>query len=292
MNVYADIRCLQDARFAFRGVGIHASTLLAAAKEYLPKGTNVIGLVSPEIGRLDSSFLSTFDSIESAFAPRMPSEPAAFLQMSPMTHDPTRAARLIGRSSIFSASVIYDFIPYDMPERYLADAKSAQDYKLQLAWLPSYDCFFPISQYSARRLKNICSISDDRITTTGVALRPDFESTLQGPDAMLRTVLRPSFPNRYVVCVAGADRRKNVEVLLDAHAKLPPEHNSTHVVIVGSYGESHIAQLIDHYESQGGLSRKLHFLHGVSDAELKSIYAGAVAAVCCSEIEGFSIPVI
>ena len=292
MNVYADIRCLQDARFAFRGVGIHASTLLAAAKEYLPKGTNLIGLVSPEIGRLDSSFVSIFDSIESVFAPRMPSEPAAFLQMSPMTHDPTRAARLIGRSSIFSASVIYDFIPYDMPERYLADAKNAQDYKLQLAWLPSYDCFFPISQYSARRLKNICSISDDRITTTGVALRPDFESTLHGTDAMLRTVLRPNFPNRYVVCVAGADRRKNVEVLLDAHAKLPTEHNNTHIVIVGSYGESHIAKLIDHYKSQGGLSRKLHFLHGVSDAELTSIYAGAVAAVCCSEIEGFSIPVI
>lgn len=52
MNLYADIRCLQDPRFAFRGVGIHASTLLAAAKQYLPKGTDLIGLGSPEIGRL------------------------------------------------------------------------------------------------------------------------------------------------------------------------------------------------------------------------------------------------
>jgi len=292
MNLYADVRCLQDERFAFRGVGIHTSSLLSAAKDFLPKGTNLIGLVTPELGGIDSSFVSLFDSIESVFAPRMPYEPAIFLQMSPMTHDPGQAARLIGRSNIFSAAIIYDFIPFDLPQRYLLDAKINEDYMLQVAWLPAYNHFFPISRYSASRLKDICPIADDCISTTGVALRPDFEKKSDDISTIHLSSFSSQLPERYFVCVAGADRRKNVQLLLEAHARLPAEYHAINLVIVGAYSESNITKFREFYQNKGGNTRKLFFLQGLSNTELKSVYAGALAAVCCSEIEGFSIPAV
>ena len=172
MNVYVDIRCLQDENYAFRGVGYHSAVLLNSAKEYLPINTKLIGLIDPQVGALSSSFLPLFDSIETVFASKSPSAPAAFIEMSPMTHDPMRVTRLLGRHSIFSATIIYDFIPFDVPERYLSNPTNAEEYAVQLSWLPAYDVFFPISEYSGRRLQEILEISTHRVFTTGVALRP------------------------------------------------------------------------------------------------------------------------
>ena len=292
MNVYVDIRCLQDMRYAFRGVGYHSAVLLASARGYLPRDTNLIGLTTPETGELHSSFFEYFDSIETVFAPSRPSSPSAFIQMSPMTHDPTQAARLIGRSNVFSATVVYDFIPFDMPDRYLANPTAAEEYAVQLGWIQSYDAFFPISQYTAKRLEEVCMISKDRMTTTGVALRTAFEEEMSFARSSTRVTSRPKMPAEFVICVAGADRRKNIELLLEAHAKLGQECGELHLVIVGSYGDSHIASLIEYYARHGGSPKKLHFVNGITDAELTSIYSRATVAVCCSEIEGFSVPVI
>jgi len=292
MNVYVDIRCLQDARYAFRGVGYHSAVLLAAAREYLPRDTNLIGLTTPETGELHPSFIQFFDSIETVFAPSRPSAPSAFIQMSPMTHDPTQAARLIGRANVFSATIVYDFIPFDMPDRYLANATAAEEYAVQLGWIQSYNAFFPISQYSAKRLEEICMIPKDRMSTTGVALRPEFEEEMNFARSSTRFAARPKLPTEFVVCVAGADRRKNVELLLEAHARLNQVCSDLHLVIVGSYGDNHVASLIDFYAKNGGSPQKLHFLSGITDAELTSVYSRATVAVCCSEIEGFSLPVI
>ena len=291
MNVYVDIRCLQDTRFAFRGVGYHTAVLLSAAKEYLPRDSQLVGLTTPTIGELHSSFIKLFDSIETVFASPRPFGPSAFIQMSPMTHDPTQAARLIGRPSVFSATVVYDFIPFDMPDRYLADSKSAEDYAVQLGWLQSYDHFFPISEYSGKRLVEICSISKDRLNTTGVALRPEFETKMKCGSSLSPVCLNTKLPKDYVICVAGADKRKNVELLLESHAKLP-EDVDLHLIVVGSYGESQIDSLVQIHRSHGGAPRRLHFLKGLSDAELTFAYSQAAVAVCCSEIEGFSLPVI
>ncbi len=292
MNVYVDIRCLQDENYAFRGVGYHSAVLLKSAKEYLPIHTKLIGLVDPQVGALPTSFLPLFDSIETVFASKSPSAPAAFLEMSPMTHDPMRVTRLLGRHSIFSATIIYDFIPFDVPERYLSNPANAEEYSVQLSWLPAYDVFFPISEYSGRRVQEILAIPTDRVFTTGVALRPEFELVKNGATFDRPSTTKLKLPEQFVVCVAGADRRKNVELLLESHAKLPSECKELHLVVVGKYSDSHIGALAEIYRQAGGSTRKLHVLQGLSDAELTIVYQRASLSVCASQIEGFSLPVI
>ncbi len=292
MDVYVDARCLQDENYAFRGVGFHSAGLLSSAKDYLPTDANLIGLVDPEMHELHPSFLPLFDSIETVFAPRRPYAPAAFLQLSPMTHDPMRVARLLSRQSIVSAAIVYDFIPYDVPERYLANCVVAEQYATQLSWLPAFDMFFPISVYSGRRLQEILDIPTNRIHTTGVALRNEFEHVTKNSGLNRSTHSKINLPEKFVVCVAGADRRKNVELLLESHAKLPASCSELHLVIVGKYSDSHIQALECIYKQSGGAPRKLHFLQNLSDLDLSVVYRQAILSVCASQMEGFSLPVI
>ena len=46
------------------------------------------------------------------------------------------------------------------------------------------------------------------------------------------------------------------------------------------------------YAQTHGLAERIHILHGVSDAELPALYAGAEAFVYPSIYEGFGIPII
>jgi glycosyltransferase involved in cell wall biosynthesis len=295
MNLYIDIRCLQDERFASRGVGYHTAVLLSKARNYLPPDIKLVGLTTPSVGKLENRFAEVFDSIETVFVHPSPASPAAFIEMSPLTHDPVMPARLLGRSNIFTATVVYDFIPFDMPERYLSDAGVAAEYTLQIAWLQSFNHYFAISQFTAKRLQEICEIEASEITTTGVALRPEFERTMLSSKVPVPLDCESEnlrLPSKYVLCVAGADRRKNVEVLFAAHARLPPACCDYHLVIVGKYTDNHRDKLVDRYADFGGRASKLHFVQDVSDAALVKIYRGASCAICSSEMEGFSLPVI
>ena len=291
MEIYVDLRCLQDENYARRGVGYHSSVLLAKSRNFLPQGSSLIGLVDPEMPTLDADLVCLVDETKTTFCNAHPAKAAAFIELSPMTHDPNRVARLVGRPSIFSAAIIYDFIPLDVPERYLSQSSQAEKYAKQLAWLPSYNHFFAISDYSAGRLQDTFSVPKTSIDVTGVSLRPVFEEAMQSQDMRIGTLGR-KYPEKYVLCVAGGDRRKNVQVLLRAHAGLAQSNNDLHLIIVGSYGEGQIREMIEEYVGFGGRASSLHLLRGIDDLELCQLYYHAQVSICCSEIEGFSLPVI
>ena len=291
MEIYVDLRCLQDDNYARRGIGYHSSVLLGCRQDFLPSGSKLIGLIDSEMPPLATDLVSLVDETKTTFADAKLSEAAAFIELSPMTHDPNKAARLVGNPRVFSATIIYDFIPLDVPQRYLAHPPNAEKYATQLGWLPSYDHFFSISEYSARRLQEVFSIADSAIDVTGVALRPEFETAMQTRSVGIAKTGK-QFPKKYVLCVAGGDKRKNVEVLLKAHAGLTQSASDLHLIIVGFYGQGQIREMVADYTSYGGKDSHLHIIHGIDDTVLSQLYHHAQVSACCSEIEGFSLPVI
>jgi glycosyltransferase involved in cell wall biosynthesis len=290
MQIYADLRCLQDESYAFRGVGYHASVLLKNGRQYFRAGTQFVGLIDPAMPALPAEYAALVDRTDEVFAPTRLADPSVYVQLSPMTHDPVKSARFLNQPNILSCAVVYDFIPLDVSERYLTNSTAINSYSTQLGWLAAFNRFFPISQYAGRRLQEVLGIHRTAIDVTGVALRPIFEQTLAGDEKALEAM--PDVRNPYVMFVGGGDPRKNVEVLVIAHSQLRKSHPKLQLIIAGNYPPPYVAALQDLYEKHGGDVRRMHFHHGISDGQLVWLYRHAVCTVCSSKIEGFSLPII
>jgi len=292
MNVHFDLRCLQDNNFKHRGVGYHSAVLLGAARKFLPHDCKLIGLVDPLLPSLDEGFQGLVDETSSVFAPIEASSVCAFIELSPMTHDPSLAARLMRGDKVFKATIVYDFIPLDVPQRYLATAAAEDDYAAQLGWLQGYNHYFPISKYSSARLQELLPIPRSNIDVTGVALREPFEKRMEDGFQVANRPANIKLPKEYVLCVAGGDPRKNVEVLIQAHGRLRKKLPNLHLIIVGNYGSDQIAGLETMHLLSNGNRSRLEFRRGITDDDLEALYRFAKVSVSCSKIEGFSLPVI
>src|SRR5262249_23038699 len=102
-------------------------------------------------------------------------------------------------------------------------------------------------------------------------------------------------PN-FFLTVAGEDRRKNTESALRAHLRLVRETGlDSTIVLVGTYSADEQPRrrwLEELYRHEGGNPHQAVFLEGISDADLANLNRHALAAVCPSLNEGFSVPVI
>lgn len=319
MEILVDLRCLQDENYAYRGVGFHTATLLLLGRRFLSPDTKLVGLIDPSMPDVSNDHHSLMDEFRNYYAAARFGEMSCFIQTSPMTHDPLRCGALVANRNVYSAAIVYDFIPLDFPKRYLPSQSAANCYAEQLAWLSGYDQYFPISQSTAKLLMEILNVDRRDVHVTGVALRNSFERIAgslanstsivepnerklttwcvdrlrpdvdlgRGQNHALKSAISGEAP--YIVSVGGDDPRKNLDVLLAAHARLA--HRSS-VIVIGKYTDSSIDRMYDLYGQYGGRKSQLQFLKGITDDQLAELYRNAEFSVCCSEIEGFSLPVL
>jgi glycosyltransferase involved in cell wall biosynthesis len=195
-------------------------------------------------------------------------------------------ARLLLQPGTFRAAVVPDFIPHDLPEQYLHDATAHLAYITALAWLPRYDLFLPISAYSDRRLREILGIDTGQSRVTGVAVRSSLLPS-NGSAATPWSGRRPE-----IVVAGGDDARKNIEVVLAAHATSALRSAGVGMVVFGGYSEDSKARLRRQYSTLGGQDGLLEFAPHMDDAELRELYARARLTIVPSRIEGFSVPIV
>jgi glycosyltransferase involved in cell wall biosynthesis len=284
VRIFADIRCLQDPNYSRRGVGSHAQFLLQAIRHHAGPELRIIGLTDPDIGPVAADHAALCDELRATFRIAASERPAIFLQLSPMTHDTRPVAALLGRPGVTSVSVIYDFIPLQFPERYLAERAGLYGYAAAMQWLQSYQCFLPISSCVARETSRRLGIASCRMHVTGVALRAAFEERLgqAGRGAPERAGGRPR-----VLFSGGGDPRKNLSTVVHALRLLSDSESHPVLEIVGCYPQ-------DMRRAQLGRvpDGSLVFHDHLSDSELVERYSQATLAVVASRAEGFSIPVV
>ena len=92
---------------------------------------------------------------------------------------------------------------------------------------------------------------------------------------------------RYILSVGSIEERKNILLAVKALHWLPEDVG---LVIVGR--PTKYTDVVRRFTSDNGLEARVQILHGVSDAELPALYAGAEAFVYPSRYEGFGIPII
>ncbi len=283
-TVVLDVRCLQDPNYARRGVGRHALALLRGA----PPGLRLTGLVDPALPPLVPEARSLFQDVHAnAYACAAASSgrrPAGFVALSPMTHDPLFASRLLADRALPRAAVVYDFIPRRFPERYLPGPAERLNYATALWWLRRCDLFAPISHATAAELRALLGVPERDIAVTGAPLDPIFEAARDlghGP------------PPAHVLVVGGGDSRKNPEVVVRAHAgSAALQRDGIPLVVAGNYDAAAARAFRAIAAASGGRPDLVQVPGHVPDAALVGLYAAALAIVCPSLDEGFSLPVV
>ena len=285
LRIIFDMRCLQDPGYRDRGVGKLSANLVRTVGHLGEKfRISTLGLVDPGLPPLEDRFLRLVDRVCGNAYVSVMERPTVFLELSPMTHDPLFAGRIVNDPDILKLAIVYDFIPLMKPERYLPTGPSRLDYHTQLVWLSRYDHFFPISQYTSDELQRILGTTTARITGTGAPVDPAFE----------RVGARGKrFFGRYVLACGGAEPRKNIECPILAHAgSRVMQDAGIRLVITGNYPPPWATRLRDLHVENGGRPELLVFPGFVDEDELVSIYRGALCTVVAAHMEGFSIPVV
>jgi len=97
-----------------------------------------------------------------------------------------------------------------------------------------------------------------------------------------------NLPDRYLLFVSTIDKRKNVQLILQA---LKERKDWDYPLVVIGRPTSYLANLND-YIAQHSLQDKVIFLHDVSFEDLPAIYKMAYVFIYPSYFEGFGIPII
>lgn len=290
--VVVDARCLQDPDYAGRGVGRHALALIG----HLPPGDRIdlVALTDPALPPMAPSTAALFAVVTTnpyaahIAAARIAAErhrgSAAFVALSPMTHDPLYTARFLGNRACPATAVVYDFIQLRHPERYLVGAAASLAYALSMEWLCRFARFAPISQSSADDLVRHLSPPTAAIRVTGAPLTASHAAP-RDPGAASPTGL---------LVIGGADSRKDPETVIRAHARSAVlQRSRTVLTVAGSYDLGYYQPFFAGIAAEaGGDPTLLHLPGYMPEHDLVALYRSAAVVVCPSIDEGFSLPVI
>jgi glycosyltransferase involved in cell wall biosynthesis len=186
----------------------------------------------------------------------------------------------IRRSGIKSVVTIHDLIFLRHPEFY--NPIDVQIYKWKFRQtLKEADHIIAISECTKRDILEYGGnlVSEDNITLIYQSCAQRFT-----PSAITHS---PSPATRYVLSVGSIEPRKNTMLALKALHHLPDDIS---LVLVGRH--TAYTDKLTQYARANGLEHRLRILHGVPDADLPALYAGAEAFIYPSVYEGFGIPII
>lgn len=280
--VYVDCRSLQDPAYRTRGVGSVCLSLLRQIENINEKQFSLFGLLDenlPLIEKEDFNFETIYFNTNVILT-----EPSIFFEPSPMTHDPLWVSRFLGHSKVFSFTIVYDFIPFERAG-YLPTEEAALHYLNNLKWLEFYDHYFPISQFTAKKLQDICGVIKTKITTTKCSIRSSLKHHIEN---LNRNELNNK--QNYFLTVAG-DSRKNIETIVIALKQLNSLNEKTtyHLKIIAKYSDEEKNKICNLY---GLESDVIEFISFIDDASLANLYHNATATIAASFMEGFSLPII
>jgi len=180
---------------------------------------------------------------------------------------------------------LHDLYPYDIPGNFGFPKVLFNRVVLQQC-LRAADAIACVSESTLRRLKLYA-------TPAAVQKALTISNCVEaGPLIAAKSPLRGWNGETFLLCVAQHRRNKNILLALRVFLRLL--HNgeidqTTLFVLIGIEGPE--TARVKHFVQSSGLSGRVVFLHGVSDAELQWCYKHAELLLAPSVIEGFGLPV-
>lgn len=184
-----------------------------------------------------------------------------------------------------SVATLYDLIPLHDRALHLPTGAAHDWYARRLDFLRGCDRLFAISEWTKRDAVERLDLAPERIVVVGGAVDPRFQP---GADATAvraaHGIVRP-----FVLYNGGLDPRKNVDLLLDAFARLPPALRARHQLVLVGRGELEQAALARR-AAQLGIRDDVVLPGFVPDDDLVALYGACALFVFPSRFEGFGLP--
>jgi glycosyltransferase involved in cell wall biosynthesis len=291
--VVLDLQAAQSSTYRERGVARYVVDFATALVRTVPHLLDQV-LVRPDLrpihglGPVEASGLVTD-------TPDWDRRGGVFHALSPFDLEtPVRAVwpRPASQAGMRLAVTVYDLIPELFPDTYLLDPGLRRRYRARRELVRAADLVMTLSQSAADDVADHLGVPDDRLAVVGAAcseiFRPADPTDGTGPDDPSPV---PGLGPRFVVYNGAVEPRKNLEGLLRAFARVPPEARvGRQLVLVCRLEplERH------HYEVLGGqlgLGDALLLTGQVSDAALVHLYRHAELVVFPSLYEGYGLPV-
>ena len=206
--------------------------------------------------------------------------------------DATRYVRL-KRAGVAVGVYVYDLIPITHPE--FCDAHLVSDFALCLGdGLVAFDFVLTISEYTAQTVRRLQEkLEHRRVPVLAVPLahslkdeEPDEEHSSEWSSNIMGLHHR-----RYVLSVSTIEARKNHIYLFSAWKLMLEEGlDPPDLVFVGRFGWR-VNDLMEQMQATHFLNGRIHVLHDLSDAELRTLYRHCQFTVFPSLVEGWGLPV-
>lgn len=192
--------------------------------------------------------------------------------------------------SIPRVLTVYDLIPVLAPQFVIPSHTVSYQSILDSIDVNS-DWIAAISEFSKQEFCHHTGMPEDRVRVTPLAAADHFRLVCDA-DAIAEVRSRYGIPEgRYLLSIANLEPRKNLPHLIQAFFRLlagePLEDVS--LVLVGSKGMKH-EEIFEAAASDASFGTRVIFTGHIPDADLSTIYSGAVAFVYPSLYEGFGLP--
>jgi glycosyltransferase involved in cell wall biosynthesis len=187
------------------------------------------------------------------------------------------------RSIVTIHDLIFRFFPnqYSLIDRRIYDFKSRRACK-------SANHVIAASESARRDIVECYSINPSKISVVYQGCDASFYKRV--PDSEIEALrLRYQLPREYLFTLGTMIERKNLFGLVRAWSQLP-KSCAIPLVVVGR--QTRYSDAVRAWLRQNGLESSVHFLSGVPNADLPTLYQGARAFAFPSHYEGFGIPVL
>lgn len=192
-----------------------------------------------------------------------------------------------------TAVTLYDFIPFEQPDVYLADPLVRAWYMRRFEQLKQAELLLSISAFTKARGIDLLGMDPGRIVNIRGACDAMFRRISLDNEQRLVLHQRYGIVRPYVMYTGGFDPHKNIVNLLRAFAALPADIRQVHqLLIVGSPPANERMQL-EKLRHDLGLSESDCVLCGyVSDQDLVALYNDCRLYAFPSLQEGFGLPAL
>ncbi len=299
----ADLRVLVDARWvSLAPETSHARYLRALAAEWVELGEPArLTLVGPGPRPVD---LATSERVTWHSVPDLPSRwsrrPGSRLWSNTVFSAVVAARRpdvLFFPWSVMprwlgapAVVMVHDVCFRTHPERF-PDGGRGGDALLAAAVRSAAEVLTP-SVASKRGVVAAYALDERRVTVVRHGIAPIFSQSPSDDDAA--ALRRFGIEPPYVVCVSTHEPRKNLDVLVRGfvrYAELQQTPRPARLVLVGRRSGD-TPHLVEALSASRAATERTHFVDGLTDGELASLYRQAVAAMLPSVCEGFGFPLL
>lgn len=190
-----------------------------------------------------------------------------------------------------TAVTLYDLIPLNRPDQYLADPVVSRWYHERISQLREVAQLLAISEHAKREATELLPYPEDRISNISSGVDPFFREVEVGLLERNSLLSKFGIRDRFVLYTGGYDSRKNLPALVEAWSR--SDAKTSHQLVIAGYAPEPDIDAIRAKAAILGLGiEDVRCLGYVSDRELRLLYNLTDLYVFPSLYEGFGLPVL